>query len=112
MKKAKLKIDTDFIIGKVDKRVFSTFIEPIGDIVYGNIYNPKHPLADDQGFRKDVLELMQNLGTTAIRYPGGNFVSSYNWMDGVGPRDKRPVRYDKAWRKIETNQMGIDEYTD
>lgn len=112
MKKTKLKIDTDFIIGKVDKRVFSTFIEPIGDIVYGNIYNPKHPLADDQGFRNDVLELMQNLGTTAIRYPGGNFVSSYNWMDGVGPRDKRPVRYDKAWRKIETNQMGIDEYTD
>ncbi len=112
MKKAKLKLDRDFMIGKVDKRIFSTFIEPIGDIIYGNTYNPNHPFADEQGFRKDVIELMQGLRSTAIRYPGGNFVSGYNWMDGIGPKDKRPVRYDKAWKRIETNQMGIDEYTD
>lgn len=112
MKEAKLKLDKDFIIGQVDKRLFSTFIEPIGNIVYGNIYNPDHPLADKQGFRKDVLELMRDLGTTAIRYPGGNFVSGYNWMDGIGPVNERPVRFDKAWRRIESNHMGIDEYTD
>ena len=112
MIKAKLKLDKDFVIGKVDKRIFSSFIEPIGDIVYGNIYNPSHPLADEQGFRKDVLGLMQELGTTAIRYPGGNFVSAYNWMDGIGPKEKRSARYDKAWKRVETNQMGIDEYTD
>jgi alpha-N-arabinofuranosidase len=112
MKKAKLKVNKDFIIAQVDKRIFGTFIEPIGDIVYGSIYNPNHPEADEQGFRKDVLQLMRELNTTLIRYPGGNFVSGYHWMDGIGPKDKRPVRYEKAWKKVETNQMGIDEYTD
>lgn len=112
MNKAKLKLDRDFTIAPVDKRIFSTFIESIGDIVYGSIYNPNHPLADEQGFRKDVLELMKGLKSTAIRYPGGNFVSDYHWMDGIGPKEKRPVRFEKAWKKIENNQMGIDEYTD
>jgi alpha-L-arabinofuranosidase len=112
MKKAKLKVDKDFTISKVDKRIFGTFIEPIRNIVYGNLYNPDHPEADEQGFRKDVLQLMRELNTTAIRYPGGNFVSGYNWMDGIGPKENRPVRFEKAWRNIETNQMGIDEYTD
>lgn len=93
MKRAKLKLDKDFTIGKVDKRIFSIFIEPIGDIVYGSIYNPDHPTADEQGFRKDVLKLMEELGSTAIRYPGGNFVSGYNWKDGIGPKDERPARY-------------------
>jgi alpha-L-arabinofuranosidase len=112
MKKAKLKVDRDFAIARIDKRIFSTFIEPIRDIVYGNIYNPNHPTADEQGFRKDVLQLMRELNTAAIRYPGGNFVSGYHWMDGIGPKEKRPVRYEKAWLCVETNQMGIDEYTD
>lgn len=112
MRKARLKLDKDYTIAKVDKRIFSTFIEPIGDIVYGSIYDPKHPTADEQGFRKDVIEIMKDLKSTAIRYPGGNFVSNYHWMDGIGPKDKRPARYDKAWKRIETNEMGIDEYTD
>lgn len=112
MKKAKLKVDKDFTIAEVDKRIFGTFIEPIGKIIYGNIYNPNHPEADEQGFRKDVLKLMRELNTTVIRYPGGNFVSGYHWMDGIGPKEMRPVRYEKAWKNIETNQMGIDEYTD
>jgi alpha-N-arabinofuranosidase len=112
MEKAKLKLDKDFIIAKVDKRIFGTFIESIGDIVYGDIYNPNHPTADEQGFRKDVLQLMHELNTTLVRYPGGNFVSAYHWMDGIGPKENRPVRYEKAWRKIDNNQMGIDEYTD
>lgn len=112
MKKAKLKLDKDFPIDQVDKRIFGTFIESIGDIVYGDIYNPDHPTADEQGLRKDVLQLMNELNTTVIRYPGGNLVSNYHWMDGIGPKEERPVRFEKAWRKIETNQMGIDEYTD
>ncbi|MDP4088367.1 MAG: alpha-L-arabinofuranosidase C-terminal domain-containing protein [Bacillota bacterium] len=112
MKKARLKVDKDFAVAEVDKRIFGTFIESIGDIVYGNIYNPDHPQADEQGFRKDVLQLMRELNTSVIRYPGGNLVSGYHWMDGIGPKDQRPVRFEKAWRKIETNQMGIDEYTD
>lgn len=112
MKNAKLKVDKDFIIDKVDKRIFSTFIEAAGKLVYGNLYDPEHPEADEQGFRTDVLKLMRELNSTAIRYPGGNFVSGYHWMDGIGPKENRPVRYEKAWRNIETNQMGIDEYTD
>ena len=112
MKKATLKLDKDFPIAKVDQRIFSTFIESIRDLVYGCIYNPNHPTADEQGFRKDVLELMRELKSSAIRYPGGNFVSAYHWMDGIGPRKNRPVRYDKAWGQIENNHMGIDEYTD
>ena len=112
MKEARLKIDRDFAIAKVDQRIFSTFIESIRDIVYGCIYNPEHPTADEQGFRKDVLELMRELRSTAIRYPGGNLVSCYHWMDGIGPKEARPVRYDKAWKQIDNNHMGIDEYTD
>lgn len=112
VKKAKLKLDSNFTIAPVDQRIFSTFIESIGKIVYGSIYDPKHPQADEQGFRRDVLELMRELNSTAVRYPGGNFVSGYHWMDGIGPKEKRPVRFEKAWRMIETNEMGIDEYTD
>ena len=112
MKKARLKLDKDFTLAKVDKRIFSTFIEPIGDLVYGSVYSPEHPTADEQGFRKDVMEIMRDLKSTAIRYPGGNFVSNYNWMDGIGPKEKRPVRIDKAWRRVENNHIGIDEYTD
>jgi alpha-N-arabinofuranosidase len=112
MKKAKLKLNEDFTIAKVDKRIFSTFIESIGTIVYGSIYNPSHPSADEQGFRKDVMKLMRDLHSTAIRYPGGNFVSGYHWMDGIGPKENRPVRYDKAWERVEINEMGLDEYTD
>ncbi len=112
MKKARLKLDKDYTIAKVDKRLFSTFIEPIGNIVYGHIYQPEHPTADEQGFRKDVMELMRDLRSTAVRYPGGNFVSNYNWMDGIGPKEKRPVRMDKAWKRVENNHMGINEYTD
>ncbi|MBB2183851.1 alpha-N-arabinofuranosidase [Lachnospiraceae bacterium MD1] len=112
MKKATLKLDKDFSIDKVDQRIFSTFIESIHKIVYGCIYNPDHPTADEQGFRKDVLELMRELKSTAIRYPGGNFVSDYHWMDGIGPKELRPKRFVKAWKMIENNHMGIDEYTD
>ena len=88
------------------------FLEPIGNIIYGNLYNPDHPTADKNGYRKDVMTLMKELGTTLIRFPGGNYVSGYNWVDGIGPKEKRPVRFDKAWRQIDTNQMGIDEYVD
>ena len=112
MKKATLKLDRDFPIAAVDQRIFSTFIESIRNIVYGCIYNPKHPAADEQGFRTDVLELMRDLKSTAIRYPGGNLVSAYHWLDGIGPKEERPVRFEKAWKMIENNHMGIDEYTD
>ena len=112
MKTARQILDKDFTIAQVDNRLFGTFIEPIRNIIYGNLYNPNHPAADENGFRKDIIELMKELRTTLIRYPGGNFLSGYNWVDGIGPKADRPVRYDKAWLKTESNQIGIDEYYD
>ena len=104
--KVSATIHLDFHISKIDDRLYSAFIEHMGRAIYGGIYEPGHPEADEDGFRKDVLELVKALKIPAIRYPGGNFVSAYNWEDGVGPKDQRPVRLDLAWRSKETNQVG------
>lgn len=110
MKKAKMILDKDYVISKIDKRIFGSFIEHLGRAVYGGIYEPGHPEADENGFRKDVLELIKELQVSVVRYPGGNFVSGYNWEDGIGPKDKRPKKLDLAWRTLETNQFGTDEF--
>jgi len=108
--KAKLSFSKSLPIGQVDPRLYGSFIEHLGRAVYGGIYEPGHPQADEQGFRRDVLELVKKLNVPIIRYPGGNFVSGYNWEDGTGPKDKRPCRPELAWFSIETNQVGIDEF--
>jgi alpha-N-arabinofuranosidase len=82
----------------------------MGRCVYTGIYEPGHPTADEDGFRRDVLDLTRELGVSLVRYPGGNFVSSYRWEDGVGPRDQRPTRHDLAWRAIEPNDVGVNEF--
>ena len=97
-------------LGAIDKRLYGSFLEHLGRAVYGGIYEPGHPSADDQGFRTDVLELVRKLNIPIVRYPGGNFVSGYRWQDGVGPREARPRRLDLAWSSIEPNQIGIDEF--
>lgn len=84
----------------------------MGRSVYTGIYEPEHPTANDRGFRKDVADLVRELGPTCVRYPGGNFVSGYKWEDGVGPRDERPVRLDAAWRGLETNAVGLHEFAE
>lgn len=107
---ANLKINADWKISKVDPRLFGSFIEHLGRAVYGGVYEPTHPEADDCGFRKDVLELVRELGVPLVRYPGGNFVSGYHWEDGTGPRENRPKRPELAWSTIETNEIGLDEF--
>jgi alpha-N-arabinofuranosidase len=97
-------------IAPLDRKIFGSFIEHLGRSVYGGIYEPGSKLADANGFRKDVLEEIRKMGVPIIRYPGGNFVSGYNWLDGVGPKDKRPVVLDKAWNTIEPNQFGTNEF--
>lgn len=97
-------------VADVPARMFGSFVEHLGRCVYGGIYEPGHPSADEDGFRTDVLDLVRELGVTCVRYPGGNFVSNYNWEDGTGPRDQRPVRRDLAWHCTETNEMGIDDF--
>lgn len=106
----KIVIDRDFIIGNVDKRLFGSFVEHMGRVVYTGIYEKDHPMADEDGFRKDVADLAKKMGVGIVRYPGGNFVSNYNWMDGVGPKENRPRKRDLAWKSIETNEVGIDEF--
>jgi alpha-N-arabinofuranosidase len=110
MFKAHLTVDRDFEIAPLDRRLFGIFVEHMGRCVYTGIYEPGHPTADEQGFRGDVADLTRELGATVVRYPGGNFMSGYNWEDGVGPREDRPVRLDLAWYSTETNQVGTNEF--
>lgn len=109
---ARIVAHRDFVISDLDRRIFGTFVEHLGRCVYGGIYEPGHATADADGFRGDVLELTKELGVTIVRYPGGNFLSGYNWEDGVGPKDKRPVKLDLAWFSTETNQFGTNEFID
>jgi alpha-N-arabinofuranosidase len=108
----RLVVDNDFVISELDRRMFGTFVEHMGRCVYTGIYEPGHPSADERGFRQDVMALTRELGPTIVRYPGGNFLSGYNWEDGVGPKEKRPRRLDLAWSSTETNQFGTNEFMD
>jgi alpha-L-arabinofuranosidase len=112
MRHARVLLDRDFAIGDTDPRLFGAFVEHLGRCVYGGIYEPGHPTADAQGFRGDVLALIRELGPTIVRYPGGNFVSGYNWEDGVGPVAARPTRLDLAWFSTESNGFGTNEFID
>jgi alpha-N-arabinofuranosidase len=110
MLKATVIVDRDFVLSPLDRRVFGTFVEHMGRCVYGGIFEPDHSTADANGFRQDVLALTRELGATIVRYPGGNFLSGYNWEDGVGPREQRPKRLDLAWGSTETNEFGTNEF--
>jgi alpha-N-arabinofuranosidase len=107
---ARARIDPAATLGAVDGRLFGSFVEHMGRAIYGGIYEPGHRTADADGWRGDVLDLVRRLGVSLIRYPGGNFVSGYDWEDGVGGRTERPVRQDRAWRSIEPNLVGTDDF--
>ncbi len=108
--KSRIIINKNYKIGEIDNRIYGSFIEHIGRAVYSGIYEPTHETANKDGFREDVLELVKKLNVPIVRYPGGNFVSGYNWEDGTGPKDKRPRKLDLAWKSVESNQVGIDEF--
>lgn len=121
---ARIKIDVDRPIGEIDPKVYGVFMEPIEfsgrrlglpdssrfNTLYGNLYDPSSPLADENGFRKDFIEAMKELKITNMRWPGGNFVMGYNWQDGIGPKDQRPSRINLAWGGIDNNHVGTDEW--
>ena len=108
--KAKITLAKEFKIGTIDKRIYGSFIEHLGRAVYGGIYEPDHKTADEDGFRTDVIQLVKELNVPIVRYPGGNFVSGYNWEDGVGPVENRPKRLDLAWGTTEPNYIGTNEF--
>ncbi|MDM8086222.1 alpha-L-arabinofuranosidase C-terminal domain-containing protein [Cellulomonas cellasea] len=108
--RAQVVLHPDFQVGEIDRRLFGSFVEHLGRAVYTGIYEPGHATADEHGFRRDVADLTRELGVSVVRYPGGNFVSNYNWEDGVGPRAERKPFIDLAWRTIEPNDIGTDEF--
>ncbi|MGN6101619.1 MAG: alpha-N-arabinofuranosidase, partial [Devosia sp.] len=110
--KARVVAHKDFTISRIDDRVYGAFLEHLGRAVYTGIYEPGHKTADGNGMRGDVIELVKELDVPMVRYPGGNFVSAYNWEDGIGPKEQRPVRLDLAWHTSESNQVGIHEFAD
>jgi alpha-N-arabinofuranosidase len=112
MKKAAVITDKQFVISVIDPKIYGSFIEHIGRAVYGGIYDPGNALSDRNGFRTDVIKLVKEIGVPIVRYPGGNFVSGYNWEDGIGKKEKRPIVPELAWFALETNQFGTDEFVD
>ena len=108
--KASVTAHKDYTIAKIDDRVYSAFLEHLGRAIYSGIHEPDHPTADKDGMRGDVAQLVRDLKIPFVRYPGGNFVSAYNWEDGIGPVEQRPVRLDLAWHTSESNRVGIHEF--
>src|SRR4051794_20806448 len=108
--KARLKVDTERVIGDIDPKLYGNFIEHLGRCIEGGIFDEGSPLADGDGFRKDVLDAARKLHVTQLRWPGGNFASNYHWKDGIGPRDARPPRLEMAWGTVESNRFGTHDF--
>ncbi|MBN2239510.1 MAG: hypothetical protein JW712_07035 [Dehalococcoidales bacterium] len=109
-KKATVTYHPAYKIDEISPRLFGAFLEPIGSMVNGSMYNPKHPAADDKGFRRDFIDALKDTGLPAVRMPGGNFVSGWDWKDSIGPVEKRKTRLDLAWFQYIPNDIGHDEY--
>jgi len=109
---ARAIVDQRHYRADIDRRLLGAFLEHLGRAIYTGVYDPGNPLSDDAGFRTDVIDEIRQMGVPIIRYPGGNFVSGYNWLDGVGPKEQRPTVLERAWNSIETNQFGTNEFID
>ena len=107
---SRIFLDSRRMIAPLDRNLFGSFLEHLGRAIHEGIYDPASKLSDSNGFRKDVIDEIKKLGVPIIRYPGGNFVSGYNWLDGVGPKQDRPRVLDKAWNSLESNQFGTNEF--
>lgn len=110
MKQYRITLDKTQKIGRIERGLFGSFVEHLGRAVYNGIYEPGHPEADEKGFRRDVTRAVSELGVSVIRYPGGNFVSGYEWKRGIGPREERKEVIDLAWIAVEPNLVGVDEF--
>lgn len=110
MKKAIVTVSKAFVIDQTDDRLFGSFVEHMGSVVHNGIFEPTHPTADDDGFRVDVLEYVKDLDLSVVRYPGGNYTSGYDWKKTIGPVADRPTTLELAWRQIEPNDFGLDEF--
>ena len=109
---ARLHVDPKYVNANINELIWGSFTEHLGRCIYGGLYQPDHATADDNGLRQDVIDEVKGLDISLVRYPGGNYVSNYNWKDGIGPKEKRPRRLEFAWATIESNQFGIDDFID
>lgn len=109
-KTAKIYVHPRFQVGDISPRLYGAFLEPIGTMVNGSMFNPKHPTADAKGFRHDFIDALRESGIPAVRLPGGNFVSGWDWKDSIGPVRQRRTQLDTAWHQYYTNEIGHDEY--
>ena len=109
-KRAVITLHPRYKIGEISSRLYGAFLEPIGSMVNGMMYQPNHPSADENGLRTDVTEALKEAKLPAVRLPGGNFVSGWDWKDSIGPREQRKAHLDLAWHQIYTNEVGHDEY--
>src|SRR5438034_642314 len=107
---ARVYVDSRRVTAPLDRNLFGSFLEHLGRAIYEGVYDPGSKLSDTNGFRKDVIGEIRQMGVPIVRYPGGNFVSGYNWLDGVGPKESRPRVLDRAWNAINTNQFGTNEF--
>src|SRR6202163_2814926 len=107
---ARVKIDTERVIGDIDPLLYGNFIEHLGRCIDGGIFEEKSPLSDANGYRRDVLDAARKLHVTQLRWPGGTFSSNYRWTDGIRPRDQRPPRLEMAWGTVESNRFGTHEF--
>ena len=112
MKASKAYTDKHFIISDIDRRIYGSFAEHMGRCIYEGIYQPGNKHADENGIRRDVLDLVKKQGISVVRYPGGNFVSAYHWENTVGPKSERKTMIEPAWRSIDTNEFGLNEFMD
>jgi alpha-N-arabinofuranosidase len=106
----RIVIDSTRSISAIDPHIYGSFLEHLGRAIYEGIYDPQSKFADANGFRTDVMNEVKQLGVPIIRYPGGNFVSGYHWLDGVGPKKNRPTVLDRAWDTLEPNQFGTNDF--
>ncbi len=109
-KKATVTVHPAYPIGDISPRLYGAFLEPIGTMVNGTMFNPKHPTADKKGFRRDIIDALRQTPLPAVRLPGGNFVSGWDWKDSIGPMERRKAHLDLAWHQNIPNDVGHDEY--
>ncbi len=107
---ATIKVDIFRPVGEIDRNIYGVFMEPIRNSMDGLLYNPEHPLANDDGFRTDYIEAARELNLPNMRWPGGNYTLTYDWKDGIGPKAERPVRRELAWNVLDRNHVGTDEW--
>ena len=106
-----ISVDPTSRMGRIDRRIYGQFIEHLGRCIYGGVWvGERSEITNDRGFRRDVLEAVRAIRPPIVRWPGGNFASNYHWMNGIGPRGKRPKKLDMAWGAVDSNEFGTIEF--